>query len=225
MNSPRRICAVLPAKELHAAKQRLAGVLSAAQRRDLAIAMLEDVLATLAAAREFVDVLVVTVDAAAAALARCYGARVSEDGARNGHTGAVAAALRILAAEGLDLLELPGDIPLIEPTDVRTLVAAHVAAPAFTIVPARDRRGSNAVLCSPAGAVPLRFGDDSFMPHLAAARARGIAPRVLDLPRIALDIDTPDDLRLLLATPARSRAQKLLLRWSIPIADAIEASA
>ena len=68
------------------------------------------------------------------------------------------------------------------------------AAPAFTIVPARDDLGSNAVLCTPADAVPLRFGDNSFFPHLAAARAHGIEPNVVRLPRIALDIDTPDDL-------------------------------
>jgi 2-phospho-L-lactate guanylyltransferase len=98
-------------------------------------------------------------------------------------------------------------------------------ARAFTITPARDERGSNAVLCSPAGAVPLRFGEDSFFPHLAAARARGIEPEVVRLPRIALDIDTPQDLALLLGTHARTRAHALLRRWRIDVTDAARVSA
>ena len=92
-------------------------------------------------------------------------------------------------------------------------------------MPARDERGSNAVLCSPAGAVPLRFGEDSFIPHLAAARARGVEPEVVRLPRIALDIDTPEDLALLLETPAQTRAHALLQRWRIGLGAGIGVSA
>jgi 2-phospho-L-lactate guanylyltransferase len=217
MNTRRNICAVVPVKETGDAKQRLAGVLSGAQRQQLALAMLEDVLAALASVRELAGILVVTVDAAASAIATRYGARISNDGARDGHTGAVAAGARLLAAEGCDLLELPGDVPLVEADDIRQLIAVHGHAPAFTIVPARDELGSNAVLCSPPDAVPLRFGDNSFFPHLAAARACGVEPRVVQLPRIALDIDTPDDLALFLATPSRTRARALLGQWRVDL--------
>jgi 2-phospho-L-lactate guanylyltransferase len=206
------ITAVVPVKDTKEAKQRLAGVLSSAQRQALALAMVEDVLAALAAVPELAGILVVTADPAAAAIAARHGARVSPDGARDGHTGAVAAAARLLGSEAL--LEVPGDIPLVEPRDIRELVVAHgIDRRAFTIVPARDQRGSNAVLCSPADGVPLRFGENSFFPHLAAARACGIEPKVVRLPRIALDIDTPDDLALLRATPSRSRASALLDSW------------
>jgi 2-phospho-L-lactate/phosphoenolpyruvate guanylyltransferase len=58
--------------------------------------------------------------------------------------------------------------------------------------------------------VPLTFGADSFWPHLAEAKRCGIDPTVLRLPRIALDIDTPDDLALFLATPSHTRARALL---------------
>ena len=218
MKAPPKLCAVVPVKATGEAKQRLAPVLSRAQRRDLALAMLEDVLATLAAVPELAGMLVVTVDPAAAAIAARYGAGVLHDGAEEGHSGAVAAAARRLATE--DMLELPADIPLVQLDDVRQIIFAHRNAAdrdgrGFTIVPARDGHGSNAVLCAPAGVVPLAFGDDSFVPHLAAARARGIEPRVLRLPRIALDIDTPEDLALLIAAPARTRAHALLDRWRL----------
>jgi len=222
MRTPSPITAVVPVKNTRDAKQRLASVLGGARRRELALAMLEDVLAALAAVLELGSILLVTADPAAAAVAARYGADVSRDGADDGHTGAVAAAARRLVREGRHLLTLPGDIPLVEPDDIRALIAAH-GGRGFTIVPARDERGSNAVLCSPADAVPLRFGADSFFPHLAAARAAGIAPRVVRLPRIELDIDTPDDLALLLTTPSQTRARALLDR-GYP-ADRIGASA
>ena len=216
MTARRIIHAVVPVKDTAQAKQRLAAVLSPAQRQDLALAMLADVLAALALVRDLAGILVVTADPAAAAIAGRYGARVVTDGARAGHTGAVAAAARQLGRDGM--LALPGDIPLVEPDDIRQLIVAHgtgAQGAAFTIAPARDDRGSNAVLCSPAGAVALRFGADSFFPHLAAARSCGIAPRVVRRPRIALDIDTPDDLALFLRTPSPTRAYALLARWRV----------
>jgi 2-phospho-L-lactate/phosphoenolpyruvate guanylyltransferase len=216
MNAPSIIRAVVPVKDTGYAKARLGAVLSRAQRRDLALAMLEDVLAALAPVTELAGILVVTIDPAAAGLAVRYGARVTGDGARDGHTGAVAAAARQLGRNGM--LALPGDIPLLEPDDIRHLLRIHrdgAARGAFTIAPARDQRGSNAVLCSPAAAVPLRFGEDSFFPHLAAARACGIEPEVAHLPRVALDIDTPEDLALFLQASAPTRAQALLRRWRL----------
>ena len=190
--------------------------------------MFEDVLATLTGVRELGSIVVVTVDPAAAAIAARYGARVSNAGAREGHTGAVTATARELAAEAM--LTLPGDIPLVEADDIRQLIDVHRhatgrGARAFTIVPAWDERGSNAILCSPAAAVPLRFGADSFLPHLAAARRCAIEPTVARMPRIALDIDTPDDLALFLAAPSSTRTRALLEQWRLRLHDAMSPTA
>ncbi len=74
--------------------------------------MLEDVLEALSAVRELAGVLVVTVDPVATALAGRYGAHVVTEGARDGHTGAVTAAARLLAREGrAGMMTMPGDIP------------------------------------------------------------------------------------------------------------------
>jgi 2-phospho-L-lactate guanylyltransferase len=226
MTARHTIHAVVPVKDTRQAKQRLAGVLACAQRQELALAMLEDVLAALAPVGGLAGIVVVTVDPAAAAIAARYRGRVLREGACEGHTRAIAAAARQLGRDGM--LALPGDIPLVEPDDVRQLIAARCDTAdrgAFAITPARDERGSNAVLCSPAGAVPLRFGEDSFFPHLAAAKACGIAPEVVRLPRIALDIDTPDDLALLLRTPAQTRTHALLRGWRIDLGAGIGVSA
>jgi 2-phospho-L-lactate guanylyltransferase len=205
------IWAVVPVKETAQAKQRLGPLLPSALRRELMLAMVEDVLSALAAARGLAGIAVLTVDPDAVRLARRYRARLLEEGARDGHTGAVAAAARRLAVERCTgMLTVPGDIPLVTAGEIAAVIAAHHTPPAFTIVPSHDERGSNAILLSPPDAVPLAFGDDSFRPHLRAAEARGIVPTILQLPGIALDIDTPGDLARFAALPSRSRARAVL---------------
>ena len=213
------IWAVVPVKELDRAKERLAPALPLVGRRALMLAMLEDVLAALAATPGLGRLAVVTVDAAARRLAGRYGARIIETGARDGHSGAVAAAARLLAAEGCPgMLTVPGDIPLITPAEITQLLGAHRPAPSFTIAPSRDERGSNAIICSPPDAVPLSFGENSFFPHLRAAEANGLRPTVLRLPGIALDVDTPEDLAALTLVPSATRAHAYLdLRERTPV--------
>ena len=204
------IWAVVPVKEFGDAKQRLAPVLAPGQRRRLAAAMLEDVLAVLAPVSGLAGIVVVTREPAAREPAERFGARVVGEHAREGQTAAVTAAAAMLAREGAGgMLAVPGDIPLIDAAEIAAVLAAHRPAPAFTIVPAHDERGSNAVLCSPPDAVPLAFGNDSFPPHLAASRAHGIEPTVLRLPGIGLDIDNPADLAHLMQTARGQRPQVL----------------
>lgn len=189
------IWAVLPVKELEGAKQRLSPALAPAQRVALMQVMIGEVLAALTATRGLAGVALVTLDPWATALAQRSGARVLTEGARDGHTGSVTAAARLLAGEGAQgIITLPGDVPAVTPAEIEAVLAAHGEAPAFTIAPAHDELGSNAVVLSPPLAVPLRFGEDSYVPHLAAARARGIAPRIVSCPGIGMDIDHPADL-------------------------------
>jgi 2-phospho-L-lactate/phosphoenolpyruvate guanylyltransferase len=189
------VWAVVPVKELTGAKQRLSSCLSPEERRALATIMLEDVLDAVSAVRNLAGMLVVTVDPVATSLASRYGARIATEGAREGHTGAVAAVARLLVREGqTGMMTLPGDIPRLSLAEIAATLTAHGAAPAFTIVPAHDDLGSNMIVCSPPDAVPLRFGEDSFYPHLDAARERGIDPLVIRQPGIGMDIDHPVDL-------------------------------
>ena len=209
--------AVVTVKERVSAKERLAPLLRPEARQALALAMLEDVLSAVTGARDIAGLLVVTVDAEAGRLAARYGARLIEAGARDGHTGAVTAATRLIAAEGRSaMLTLPGDIPLVTPGEISSILAAHSPAPSFTIVPSHDERGSNAILCSPPDTVPLRFGENSFYPHLRAAEACGIRPNVVHLPGIALDIDNPEDVVSFMRTQSATRAWAVLAEELMP---------
>jgi 2-phospho-L-lactate guanylyltransferase len=207
------IWAVVPVKEFEGAKQRLSPYLSPDERRALTKTMLEDVLEAVSAVKALAGMLVVTVDPVAAPLAARYGARIVAKGARDGHTGAVTAAARLLVREGqAGMMTLPGDIPRLKPAEVAATLAAHRVAPAFTIVPAHDDLGSNTIVCSPPDAVPLRFGENSFYPHLDAARARGIEPLIVRHPGIGMDIDNPVDIVtfLKMSPPVRTRTLAFL---------------
>ncbi len=203
--------AVVPVKDLAAAKQRLAGALDQRQRAALYRAMLEDVLDALAGAARLAGTLVVTRDPWATQQAQRRGMRVLAEACNRGHTAASTLGARRLAEGGATgMLQVPGDLPLLSAADVDALLAVHGPAPAVTLAPSRDRRGSNAVACSPADLLPLRFGDDSFYPHLQRAHALGVAARIVERDGFALDVDTPHDLQALQARAGATRAHACL---------------
>ena len=92
---PPHVWAIVPVKNLPQAKQRLAGVLSASERRALFRAMLEDVLGALSKNKSIAGILVVTRDDEATTLAASYGARVLEEAENRGHTAASSFGARI----------------------------------------------------------------------------------------------------------------------------------
>jgi 2-phospho-L-lactate/phosphoenolpyruvate guanylyltransferase len=205
------IWAVVPVKDTRTAKQRLATVMDQETRTLLAQVMLEDVLSAVAAATSLAGLVVVTADPVATQVAQRYGARLLSEGGEEGQTHAMRYAVEVLAAEGRRaILTLPIDVPLITPAEIDAVVAAARRDPEFVIVPAHDRQGSNAILCAPPGHVLLSFGNHSFTPHLAAARQRGLEPRIVELPGIGLDIDSPADLAAFLAIPSLTRTRRLL---------------
>ncbi|MBM3587720.1 MAG: 2-phospho-L-lactate guanylyltransferase [Alphaproteobacteria bacterium] len=202
---------ILPVKEMAGAKQRLSPLLSPAERIALMQVMLRDVLMALSAAQDLAGIAMVTLDPWAQALAQQHDARIIAEGAGEGHTGAVTTAASVLQAEGVAaILTLPGDVPAVKMPEVGALIAAVTIPPAFIIAPAHDEQGSNAILLSPPNAVKLRFGEDSYFPHLASAHAAGITPQILRLPGIAMDIDHPADIARFAGIPEARGTQTLV---------------
>jgi 2-phospho-L-lactate/phosphoenolpyruvate guanylyltransferase len=199
---------LVPVKDLANAKQRLSPMLPQSARTELAQAMLRDVLEAVA---EFGsdDVSLVTSDSFALDLAGSHGFEIIRDDSNLSETDAVAMATRVCEARGIQAtLVIPADIPLINASEIESI---YKNAPQMgsVLVPAHDSRGTNAILRRPAALFALRFGDDSFAPHLGAAKATGKPCVVLSLAGIGLDIDTPEDLRQLALAPGNKRSQPL----------------
>jgi len=206
---------LVPVKDLDGAKERLSPVLAPAERRALARAMLEDVCQALGAWQRRPAVALVTGDPFARRLARAHSLQVIEDSMNPGETGAIEMATRAAEAAGAAFtLVIPADIPLLDTRDLERILAA-APTEGSVLVPAGDRRGTNGILRRPASLFPLRFGNDSFQPHLRAARASGKPHVVLECPSLQVDVDNPDDLRRLALLPGNTRAQQLARAWHV----------
>jgi 2-phospho-L-lactate/phosphoenolpyruvate guanylyltransferase len=201
---------LIPVKNLSGAKQRLASLLDQTTRTELAKTMLLDVLETLASWAHRPGIALVTSDPFASAQARHFDFEVIPDPSSRSETEAIEMATQICEARGVDFtLVIPGDVPLVRVGELEKILQ-EAPDQGAVLVPAFDGRGTNAAFRRPAGLFPLRFGNDSFKPHLAAARATGKPAVMLSLPGIALDVDCPADLRRLADLPGESRSQRMV---------------
>ena len=199
-----RAVAVLPVKRFADAKQRLSTGLAPGTRRALAEAMLTDVLVALRRTEGLDEVVVVTAEPVAEALALGYGARVVSDTREAGQSPA--AQLGLDAVEGADVVLLvPGDCPALDPTQLTALLQSVEPAPSVVLVPDRHGTGTNGLLLHPPSAIEPSFGPGSRDRHTALAGEAGASLRVEEMPSLVLDVDTPDDLAAMREALERSR--------------------
>jgi 2-phospho-L-lactate guanylyltransferase len=190
--------AIVPVKPLRRGKSRLAGALSEDERAELNRLLLEHTLKTLTDLKEVAQVLVVSRDPAALAIAREHGARtVQEDGAPTLNTALKRATVvaQVYASRGV--LILPADLPLLNREDVVTLVERATNPPVVVIAPDRRQKGTNALLLAPSDLIEYDFGENSFKRHCERARKAGARLEVVHLPSLELDLDLPEDLEII----------------------------
>jgi 2-phospho-L-lactate/phosphoenolpyruvate guanylyltransferase len=218
------VWAVVVARVGHGAKSRLASMLEPDQRHRLAMAMLDDVLSVCTSpSAGFDGVIAVVDDIAAAMLAERRGALAIRDA---GGDMNVAAAAGVRAAErhgATTVLVLPGDIPLVSVADLNTLRAAAAGAPRAVVVGAsRDGSGTNALLLCPPDVIAPAFGPPSVERHIRLAQAAGAVTQLWSQLGLALEVDTPADLRALADMPVGLATANFLAESSVLIHDNAE---
>jgi 2-phospho-L-lactate guanylyltransferase len=185
---------LIPVKDLTRAKQRLAPLMTQEERTRLAWAMLENTFAAAAAARNVDRIAVVTLYAPAIELARKYGMELIAETEQISESASVDFGSKEAKKRGATaVLRLPIDLPLITAGDIEAIFEHDGEGPSIVIVPSRDGTGTNAILRRPPDLFPSHFGPDSLAKHLAEAAAAKASCRVIELHRIALDIDDPSD--------------------------------
>jgi 2-phospho-L-lactate guanylyltransferase len=179
---------LVPLKHLDDAKTRLSSVLSGEERSTLMLELLEGVLQ---AARE-ADLGPITV-VSYELLAPNGVDRFDDRGLA--WNDALAAAMREVVSEPIAAV-VSADLPRVTGEDIRALVAA-TPDHGMAIARALDG-GTNAVSMRPAGAVVTHFGEpQSAAVHAQTTATAGLAARILDIPGLAFDVDTPADLAAL----------------------------
>ncbi len=214
-----RTAAILPVKRFTRAKQRLGASVADPLRRELAEAMVADVLLALAQTRAIELTILVTGERSVAAAARELGAIVIEDEHEDGQPAAAKLGVQRALAAGIErVLCVPGDCPTLDPAELNALLDGgpdNASAGHVVVVPDRHGTGTNGLLLAPADAISPSFGPDSCERHRALALEAGVACRVERVPSLLLDIDTGADLDVLRARlaghPARASRTRAVL--------------
>jgi 2-phospho-L-lactate guanylyltransferase len=179
---------LVPLKRLDDAKSRLAGVLPIGERSALMLELLSGVLAAVKEAGVGPITVVSSEELSP------NGVSVFDDRGL-AWNDALAAAMREVVTEPVAAV-VSADLPTLTADDVRALVAATPER-GMAIARALDG-GTNAVSMRPAGAVMTHFGEpQSAAVHAHVTAEAGLAARIIDIPGLAFDIDTPDDLEAL----------------------------
>ncbi len=210
------IAALVPAKALDPAKGRIAALLPEGERRQLALAMLEDVIKALQAVPEIDSGAVISPDAEVLDAARALDAEAIEEPASvRGLNQALAYGLTVMSSSAPDtLLVVLADIPAVKPTDVKEVLDALAPDRGVVITPS-SAKGTSALALRPPDVIPFRFGEQSFQNHKREAAARKIEHTIVRNEALANDIDEPADLKRLLEHPAETATHRLLARLGV----------
>ncbi|HSI81637.1 MAG TPA: 2-phospho-L-lactate guanylyltransferase [Solirubrobacterales bacterium] len=200
--------AIIPVKRFANAKQRLLATLDRPARAAIVKAMLSDVLAAASAARRIERLIVVTGEGRAERIALRHAQRtttpleVLRDPDDAGHSqAATLGIIRALSLGAQSVALLPGDCPLLDPAELDAALE-RMEPGRVAVVPDRHGTGTNALLLSPPDAIRPGFGEGSRARHAERGAARELETAIEEIPSLALDLDTPDDLAALAAALA-----------------------
>jgi 2-phospho-L-lactate/phosphoenolpyruvate guanylyltransferase len=189
-------CVLVPVKALAQGKSRLSVCLSPEARHALSRAMLTDVLTSARDAAGVDRVVVVSSDPTLLQLAHQLGAETVNEGYPRGLNGAAAVGTEFCLQLGATaVLILLADLPLVTANDVELIFRQINGGPQLVVVPCKEGEGTNALLRVPPEVVPTRFGGPSLEAHRNVAREYHIACQTIEIPHIAFDIDSSEDLR------------------------------
>lgn len=206
---------LIPVKALAWGKSRLSPFLPDAARQALSRAMLTDVLTNALRATAVDKVAVVSSDATLLSLAHQLGAFTIDEEYPRGLNGAVTVGTDFCARQGaVSLLVLLADLPLVTAEDVDLLFHQVNHGPEVILVPCKEGEGTNALLRVPPRVIDPCFGGPSLIRHLTVAHRQRVKCRVVEVPRVAFDLDSVADLKLFAAQKAETYTYQALRQFS-----------
>jgi 2-phospho-L-lactate/phosphoenolpyruvate guanylyltransferase len=190
------IRAFVPLKHPAVARTRLLEALTAKQRHSMYFTLVRRIITALRDVPLVRDTVIVTSSAEVEMFAGHLGVRVMHQIRDEGINSACEAAIASSSVVGItNALIIAGDLPLVSSESITALLqGSHLHVRGVTIVPDRRHVGTNALVCTPADAIRLRFGANSFAEHLRTAQEHGLEARIFESGELALDIDEPEDL-------------------------------
>lgn len=185
---------LIPVKAFALGKSRLASTLNSSARLALNAVFLRRSLTGAAAFPGLSRTLVVTDCEDVRTAASRAGAFAIVQRAAAGLDAAVGEGLLELQRLGARrAIVLMGDVPMVRGSDLAALTET-MRDREVLVCPNRDGEGTNAVAMLAAAPIPLAFGGASLARLRIHIKRAGYTARQVDNSRIALDVDTPEDL-------------------------------
>jgi len=192
------VWAIIPVKPLRRGKSRLANVISAAERADLNHYLLEHAIKVLKTIDEIENIMVISRDKEALALARDLGARTVQEYGSPGLNTALTRGVEIARSYGAcSVLVVPADLPQMTAEDLKKILAFRNNPPVVAIAPDRKKVGTNALFVCPPDLLKFNYGEGSFEKHIQSARDVGARLEICELSSLELDLDEPEDLAII----------------------------
>ena len=195
-----KIFALVPVKRFESSKSRLSSVLNVVERKELSELLLTNTLSVLTEASAISEIVIVSSDEVAMEIARRNGAKVLRESKDDGVNAAIARADDYSFENGAEAtLVIPQDLPLLVAADVN-IICRKAESPhrCLVVCPSIRYDGSNALLRKPSRLLKTSYDEDSFNAHIRAATKVGIPIKVFLSKRIMLDLDTAEDIKILM---------------------------
>jgi len=203
---------LIPVKSLVHGKSRLAPMLDDAARRELNETLLVRMLEAASECPGRDRTAVISECTEALRVATVHGATALRQSMGEGLNGAVGEGVRALRRDNANaLMIVAADLPLVTGEDL-LVIARGGNERELVIWTDKHRTGTNALFLPADASLRFRFGPDSCAAHAREARAGGLTVSVQFNPRVAFDIDTPEDLQRWYASNTTTESRDMRAR-------------
>ena len=207
---------IIPVKTLSGALSRIGGLIDQIGKKELSLAMLEDVLEAVMSIGTLKPIVIVTRDPQAQALAKDASLEIIQEPINTkGEGPAVDFGTSQLVGRGITrVLILPSDVPQVTPEDLMAILNSDEGDRSIVMAPAHDG-GTNAILKQPPDIIPSSFGINSLSLHIKDARARNVSHKTMCLDSLYVDVDTPEDLKTVLTLDGANRTKDVAVKLDL----------
>lgn len=190
-----KIAAVIPMKSLHSAKSRLSNILTAQQRKNLAMYLLDATITELKKSNFISEIIIVSIDKAVENYSCLNNLKFIKD-SDEGVNKAVILADNYCINNGINAnIVIPHDLPFISAKEIDEICTiSNKYHKCIIICPSKRFDGTNILFRKPPDVIKTHYDDNSYMNHLKEAYKFKIPVESLDLVKLRFDLDTKEDL-------------------------------
>ncbi len=202
--------AIVPYKEPPFGKSRLSNRLTPAQRTVLASTMLENVVDALLRSHNVQGILLVSESTNLAEFTLKENVIILETQTTS-LKDAVTQAGRFATKQlrSTTTFIVPADLPLISPNDIDFAISQHEKV---TIIPDARLKGTNGIIATPPNGFEYVFNGRSYHEHQQNAHFAGLNPKSLQIESFSYDVDTFDDLMMVIQLQPKSQTAAVYQR-------------